>query len=54
MQATAAQFPTRIGSRAADVLYDLLAGETVEKHILIPVELVTRDNVDEFGTDRWQ
>ena len=54
MQATAAQFPTRVGSRAADVLYDLLAGETVEKHILIPVELVTRDNVDEFGTDRWQ
>ena len=54
MQATAAQFPTRIGSRATDVLYDLLAGETVEKHILIPVELVTRDNVDEFGTDRWQ
>ena len=54
MQATAAQFPTRIGSRAADVLYDLLAGETVEKHILIPVELVTRDNVNEFGTDRWQ
>lgn len=54
MQATAAQFPTRIGSRAADVLYDLLAGKTVEKHILIPVELVTRENVEEFGTDRWQ
>ena len=54
MQATAAQFPTRIGSRAADILYDLLAGKTVEKHILIPVELVTQENVEEFGTDRWQ
>lgn len=54
MKATAAQFPTEIGIRAADVLYRLFDGEDVEKNILVPVELVTQDNVEEFGTDRWQ
>lgn len=54
MKATAAQFPTEIGTRAADVLYRLFEGETVEENILVPVELVTQDNVEEFGTDRWQ
>lgn len=54
MMASAAQFPSKIGSKAADVIYKLLDGEKVEKRILVPVELVTRDNVDGFGIDRWQ
>lgn len=54
MEATAAQFPTEIGERASGIIYRLLAGETVEKNILIPVELVTKDNVERFDIDRWQ
>lgn len=54
MEATAAQFPTEIGERASEIIYRLLAGETVEKNILIPVELVTKDNVERFDIDRWQ
>lgn len=54
MMASAAQFPSKIGSQAADVIYKLLNKESVEKNILIPVKLITRKNVEEFGTDRWQ
>jgi ribose transport system substrate-binding protein len=54
MQASAAQFPTKLGSEAADVIYKLLSGEAVDKNILVPVEMITRENVSEYGTDRWQ
>lgn len=54
MSATAAQFPSEIGSTTAEVIYRLLNGESVEKRILVPVELITPENVEEFGTDRWQ
>ncbi len=54
MMASAAQFPSEIGSKAADVIYKLLNGESVEKNILVSVELITQDNVEEFGIDRWQ
>ncbi|MDE6662310.1 MAG: sugar ABC transporter substrate-binding protein [Lachnospiraceae bacterium] len=53
MTASAAQFPSEIGSKAADVIYKLLNGESVEKKILVSVELITQDNVEEFGIDRW-
>lgn len=54
MSASAAQFPSHIGQAAADVIYRLLNGEDVEKHISVPVELVTKENVDQFKVDRWQ
>lgn len=54
MRASAAQFPTEIGKEAADVIYRLLEGEQVEKDILVPVELITEENVEQFGIDRWQ
>lgn len=54
MSASAAQFPSKIGQEAADVIYRLLAGEAVEKDISVPVELVTQDNVEQFSIDRWQ
>lgn len=54
MQASAAQFPSKIGSEAADVIYKLLGGEKVVKKLLVPVELITGENVEAFGTDRWQ
>lgn len=54
MCATMAQFPSRIGKEASNVIYNLLNHKKVEKHILISSELVTRDNVDHFSIDRWQ
>ncbi len=54
MQASAAQFPTEIGKKAADTIYELLNGREVEENVLVPVELITGDNVEKFGTDRWQ
>lgn len=54
MKASAAQFPSEIGARAADTIYRLLRGEKTEKQILVPVKLITRDNVEEFGITRWQ
>lgn len=54
MQVSAAQFPTEIGREAAEVIYRLLDGEQVEKDILVPVKLITQDNVEAFGIDRWQ
>lgn len=54
MRASAAQFPSEIGKKAADMIYRLVNGEPVEKEILVPVELVTEDNVKQFGIDRWQ
>lgn len=54
MQASAAQFPSKIGKRAASAVYQLLDGEKLEKVISVPVELVTQDNVVQFGIDRWQ
>lgn len=54
MKASSAQFPSEIGKKAADAIYGLLEGETVEKKILVPVRLVTPENVEELGIDRWQ
>lgn len=54
MQATAAQFPSRIGRQTAEVLYQVLDGQEVDKIKRVPVELVTRDNVDEYHINRWQ
>lgn len=54
IEASAAQSPSEIGRQAANVIYKLLNGEKVEKNILVPVELITEENVDDLGIDRWQ
>ncbi len=45
---TSAQFPREIGRVAAECVYAHLAGKPVEKDIKIPVELITKENVDAF------
>lgn len=54
MEATAAQFPSKIGKKTADNIYLLLQGKPVEPYTYIPVELVDWTNVDEYGVERWQ
>jgi ribose transport system substrate-binding protein len=52
--ATAAQSPVSIGKTAANTAYRILKGEAVQKTILIPVFLIDKGNVDQFGVDGWQ
>ncbi|WP_028280843.1 substrate-binding domain-containing protein [Arthrobacter sp. H5] len=48
MTATIAQQPAELGKQAVEVLEQLLAGETVEETIPVPVTTVNADNVGEF------
>ena len=54
MTGTAAQSPINIGKIGVDMAYKILGGEKVEKHVPVPVQLITAENVDEFGVDGWQ
>ena len=45
LEGTAAQSPIKIGEKAVQTAYSYLAGETVKKHVTIPVELITADNL---------
>ena len=53
MEASVAQYPSRIGAMTADALYSLLQGKTTEAEVRVPVDLVTQENVQEFQVDRW-
>ena len=54
LAASAAQFPSEIGKKAADAIYAVLEGRDTESPVLVPTKLITQENVEEFGTDRWQ
>ncbi len=54
MEATAAQFPRRIGKEAAEALYQILNGEPVETTIRIETELIDEENLRVYGSDGWQ
>lgn len=54
MTATCAQFPGRLASEAIRAAYEILNGNEVEKEIIIPVELITEENVDRFDISGWQ
>lgn len=54
MTATAAQFPRKLGREAAQAVYRILEGEETETVITVPTELITLDNLEEYGSDGWQ
>lgn len=54
MTATCAQFPTRIAREAAAQGYLALEGGCDQREIIVPVELLTEDNVGRYGLDGWQ
>lgn len=54
MTATVAQSPIQIGQTTAQVIYQILSGEAYESEIIVPVELITAENVGQFGSDGWQ
>ncbi len=48
MLATSAQFPREIGLKAAQVLYDYLAGKSIENDVKVRVELIDAENAGQF------
>lgn len=54
MTATVVQSPIQIGQMTAQTVYQILSGEAYQKEIVIPVELITAENVEQFGLNGWQ
>lgn len=54
MTATSAQFPDKMGRIAAEKAYDILNGEKVEKEVIVPVTLITKENILEYGISGWK
>lgn len=48
MTGTVAQQPKELGKEAVNNALKVIAGETVEKQIPVPVKVVTKDNVNEY------
>jgi ribose transport system substrate-binding protein len=53
MTATSAQFPNRMGHIAAEKAYDILNRKKVEHEVIVPVTLITKENVLQFGLSGW-
>ncbi len=45
---TSAQFPRDLGRIAAEKAYEHLEGKTIDKEVVVRVELITQDNADAF------
>lgn len=54
MTATASQYPNRIGRIAAEKAYDILNGKNVEHEVVVPITLITKENVFKFGLSGWK
>ena len=54
LTATCAQFPSRIAEEAVKQAYAAINGGCEHKEVIVPVELVTAENVDQYGIDGWQ
>ncbi|MCD8021254.1 MAG: sugar ABC transporter substrate-binding protein [Clostridiales bacterium] len=54
MTATAAQFPMQVATVTADLLYEVLEGQEIEEKTVIPVELITQENISEYNLSGWQ
>ena len=54
MMATAAQSPRITGKKTVEMLYKILAGKPVERQYIVPVRLITRDNVEDYSLSGWQ
>ena len=54
LTATCAQFPSRVAEEAVKQAYAALDGGCEHKEVIVPVELLTRENVDQYGIDGWQ
>ena len=54
LTATCAQFPSRIAEEAVKQAYAAINGGCERKEVIVTVELLTEENVDQYGIDGWQ
>lgn len=54
ISATAGQSPIEMGRLAYQKARELLAGEKIEKEIIVPVELINADNIVNYDLVGWQ
>ena len=51
---TSTQSPASIGRLAAQTAYKYLDGEEVDKHIKLPSNIITKENLQEYEINGWQ
>lgn len=51
---TSSQNPRQIGKTAAETAYAYLNGQAVEKHVLLPSELIKKENLNHDSIYTWQ
>ncbi|MFV0362970.1 MAG: sugar ABC transporter substrate-binding protein [Suipraeoptans sp.] len=54
MEGTCAQSPNQIGTVAAETAYKYLGGQKVDSNIMIPVNLITKENLKNYDLTEWQ
>jgi len=54
LTATCAQFPCKVAQEAVRQGYLALEGGCEQREVIVPVELLTADNVGRYGMDGWQ
>ena len=54
LTATCAQFPSKVAQEAVHQAYAAINGGCENKEVIVPVELLTAENVDQYGIDGWQ
>ena len=53
-EGSSAQRPLEMAEIAVDMAYDYLEGQDTESLVIVPVTLITADNIDEFDLAGWQ
>jgi len=51
---TVAQSPLKMGDRVMEVIQDIAEGKSYTKEVSIPVEMMTKENIDQFDVNGWQ
>lgn len=54
MEGTSAQSPKKMAGTAIQSAYKILDGKEVEKRKVVPVQMITRENVEQADVNRWQ
>ncbi len=53
-EGSSAQKPLEMAEIAVDMAYDYLEGKKTDRLVIVPVTLITLDNIDEFDMAGWQ
>lgn len=54
LEGSSAQRPILMADKAVEMAYDYMNGKSVERLVVVPVTLITKDNIDEFDMAGWQ